>query len=159
MTIYWLVTPVALLKDGVGCARGIDGTVTESWIPKRVPAPFRPQHISHTLPWRINCCIGGENRRLSAWATAPLISIVSVNRQKKQQKLRKRSLSRYWSLCWNTTKTTQLFFKECHPRCACKTYICWKKSITQLDIRRMYILDINQRHVSADSWPSSGWLS
>jgi len=23
----------------------------------------------------------------------------------------------------------------------------------------MYILDINQRHVSANSWPSSGWLS
>jgi len=30
VTIYWLVTPVALLKDGVGCAGEIDGTVTES---------------------------------------------------------------------------------------------------------------------------------
>ena len=27
---------------------------------------------------------------------------------------------------------------------------------SQLDIGRMYILGINQRHVSANSWPSSG---
>ena len=55
--------------------------------------------------------------------------------------------------------STNSNFKECYPCCAYRTCICWNSSITQLDIRRMYILDINQRHVSANSWPSLGWLS
>ena len=55
---------------------------------------------------------------------------------------------------YRISSETEVQLKECHPHCACRSYICWRWSITQLDVRRMYILDINQRHVSANSWPA-----